>query len=491
MMDNGTWEEVVAPKGANIVTSKWVFTIKTLATGIIERFKARLVARGFSQVYGEDYTETFAPSARMDTLRLFLAIAAIEDLKCSQYDINNAFTESNLKELIYMAPLPGLGVKKGRVLAMLRSLYGLKQAARDWNLLLKAELLKWGFIQSLADPCLYTHKDKSIKLLVYVDDIAAAAKTKGELSWFYKQLSRRFKAKDLGEIHKILGARVVRERKNRTIYVDQEDYLQAALQELGFANPSFKGKTHPSADDDDYSPTTDKDTRIDTTNYQRKIGKLMYAMTFTGPDIAFALGKLSQHMSGPCERHGKALKKLMRYLSSTVKQKLRFGPGGAYKHLVVYSDADWAGDKTDRKSVSGHVVMFYGGPLAWGSKKQKSVATSSCESEYMAIAMCGKQGQWFGQVFRDLGMEKHIGKNSNTVHMLGDNQGSLALVKSPHLHERSKHIDISYHYIRDLEERGKLDITYIPTDRMVADGMTKPLQKPGFTRFRKLLGVVD
>ena len=491
LMENGTWEEVVAPKGVNIVTSKWVFTIKTLAAGIIDRFKARLVARGFSQVQGEDYNETFAPTARMDTLRMFLAMVAVEDLECSQYDIKNAFTESHLKEKIYMAPPPGLGVKKGRVLAILRSLYGLKQAARDWNLLLKSELIKWGFKQSLADPCLFIHKNKSVKLLVYVDDIVAAAKTKKELDWFYKTLSKRFKAKDLGEIHKILGVRVARDRKNKSIYLDQQEYLETVLKECGFATPSVKSKCHPSADYAEYSPTTDDDIRIDTTKYQSVIGKLMYAMILTRPDIAFALGKLSQHMSGPCERHGRALKKLMRYLISTVTQKLRYGPGGAYKHFVVYSDADWAGDKTDRKSVSGHVVMFYGGPIAWGSKKQKSVATSSCESEYMAIAMCGKQGQWIAQVFRDLSMGKYIGENPNTVHMLGDNQGSLALVKNPHLHERSKHIDICYHYIRDLSERSKLDITYIPTEKMAADGMTKPLQKPGFLRFKGLLGLVD
>jgi hypothetical protein len=158
---------------------------------------------------------------------------------------------------------------------------------------------------------------------------------------------------------------------------------------------------------------------------------------------------------------------------------------------LLYSDADWASDKTDRKSVSGFVVMFYGGPISWGSKKQRSVATSSCESEYMALAMCTKQGQWIAQIFRDLELGKYIGKNPDTVQMLGDNQGSLALVKNPHLHERSKHIDISYHFIRDLHERRRLDIAYIPTKDMTADGMTKPLQRAGFVRFRELLGVIS
>jgi hypothetical protein len=491
LMDNGTWEQVVPPKDANIISCKWVFDIKKLTSGAIERFKARLVARGFSQVMGVDYHDTFAPTVRMETLRLFFAMVARKNLECSHFDIKNAFTESHLKEKILMDPPPGLKVKKGMVLKVLRSLYGLKQAARDWNQLIKKELLSWGFVQSLADPCMFTHKENSLVLLVYVDDIAAAAKTQGEIDWFWAQLSKRFKAKPLGEISKILGVRVVRDRANRTIYLDQQQYLRSILDKFGFHEPPHTSKCHPSANYEDYSPSTDDDTRIDPSQYQQIVGSLMFAMILTRPDIAFSLGKLSQHMSDPCERHGKALKKLMRYLNFTTSQKLRFGPSGAHRGFVVYSDADWAGDKIDRKSVSGFVIMFYGGPISWGSKKQKSVATSSCESEYMALAMCAKQGQWIAQIFRDLGLAEYIGKNLTTVQMLGDNQGSIALVENPHLHERSKHIDIAYHFIRDLAEQRKLQIDYIPTQDMVADGMTKPLQKPGFMRFKELLGVVE
>jgi hypothetical protein len=134
--------------------------------------------------------------------------------------------------------------------------------------------------------------------------------------------------------------------------------------------------------------------------------------------------------------------------------------------------------------------MFYGGPISWSSKKQRSVATSSCESEYMALSTCCKQGQWIAQVFRDLGFPKYIGKDTNKVQMLGDNQGAIALTKNPHLHERSKHIDVCYHFVRDLAEQGKLDVAYVPTADMVADGMTKPLQRVAFERFKNQLGVI-
>jgi hypothetical protein len=178
---NGTWKEVIPPKGANQVSTKWVYTIKTKVDGTIERFKARLVARGFSQVYGQDYTDTFALTVRMDTLRLFLAMVAREDLDCSHFDIKNAFTESHLAEEIYLSPPNGMEIKKGYVLQALKSLYGLKQAARDWNLLCKKNLLKWGFKQSLADPCLFIHQEREIQLLIYVDDILAAAKNQEQI----------------------------------------------------------------------------------------------------------------------------------------------------------------------------------------------------------------------------------------------------------------------------------------------------------------------
>ncbi|KAI0993191.1 hypothetical protein K3495_g14993, partial [Podosphaera aphanis] len=378
LVSNGTWEEHILPDGANTVSTKWVFTIKLKKDGSIERYKARLVARGFSQQYGVDYTETFAPTVRMDTLRLFLAMVARYDLECHHYDIKNAFTESILQEEIYLKPPEGVKVSKGKVLRALRSLYGLKQAGRDWNLLLKSFLVSIGFIQSLADPCLYVHHKRNIWMLVYVDDIAAAANDKGNLDWFFKALSQRFNAKNLGEIEKILGVRITRDRKNRTIYLDQEQYLSAALDQFGITQAKHTSKKIPAADYENLRPANELDERINVTEYQRGIGKLMYAMVLTRPDIAFVVGRLSQFMKDPAVHHGIALKSLMRYLRSTVKQRLRFGPGGAYsQQFAVYTDADWATDKMDRKSISGGVCMFYGGPISWSSKKQNSVATSS------------------------------------------------------------------------------------------------------------------
>lgn len=501
LVQNGTWEEFILPKGSNLVSTKWVFTIKT-KNSRVERFKARLVARGFSQVLGKDYNETFAPTVRMDTLRLFLAIVAKEDLECSHFDIKNAFTESHLKEEIYLAPPQGVTVRKGHVLHALRSLYGLKQAGRDWSLLLKEELIRMGFVQSLADPCLYICQERKLYLLVYVDDILAASSSQEQIDWFSTQLSARFKTKNLREISKILGIRVIRDRKRRTLTLDQEEYLDAALTKFGITHAQYVSKKIPAADYHHLRPATGDDEMIDTTEYQQAIGSMIHPMVYTRPDIAFVLGRLSQYMAKPAKHHGLALKNLMRYLRSTIKQKICYGPGGVQSDIAkeyglptetakVYTDADWASDRHDRKSISGGVVMFYGGPISWSSKKQNSVATSSAESEYISMAMFVKQGRWVAQVLKDLGKPEYISTEGDTVQVLGDNQGALALTKNPHLHERSKHIDICYHFIRDLTEKGKVTSKYINTTDMVADGMTKPLGRVAFERFKHMLGLVD
>ena len=201
----------------------------------------------------------------------------------------------------------------------------------------------------------------------------------------------------------------------------------------------------------------------------------MHCMVYTRPDIAFVVGRLAQFMTKPTERHGHALKQLFRYLRQTYTRKVRYGPGGAWVDTFgVYWDSDWASDVSDRKSISGGVIMFYGGPISYASKKQKSVSTSSAEAEYISLAMFIKQGRWMAQVLKDLGMKHCISEDGNAVSVLGDNQGAIALTKIPHLHERSKHIDICYHFVRDLYDKGDIAPIYVHTSEMVADGLTKP-----------------
>ena len=300
---NGTWKEEIPPKGVNLVSTKWVFTVKVKADGSLDRFKARLVARGFSQIYGIDYFETFAPTVRIDTLRTFLAIAAKKDWNLVHMDIKNAFTESQLKEQLYLAPPKGVAVKDGYALRLLRSLYGLKQSARNWNTLCRDHLIKIGFKQSLADPCLFIHQERQIRLLVYVDDILCATEKDKDSHWVLEKLSERFTTKSLGEVSKLLGIRITRDRKTREIYLDQENYLTEVLNKFGISSAKYRKRGVPMRDYESLRPAEPEDDRHDAKEYQQAIGGLMYAMVHTRPDIAFALGKLSQHMKDPTKKH--------------------------------------------------------------------------------------------------------------------------------------------------------------------------------------------
>jgi hypothetical protein len=242
---------------------------------------------------------------------------------------------------------------------------------------------------------------------------------------------------------------------------------------------------------DSIRPAEDSDTRVNIKEYQKTIGSLMYAMTNTRPDIAFALGKLSQYMSDPAEHHNHGLKALLRYLRSTISLGLQYGNTTGLQtdsKLTMYTDADWASEK-GRKSTSGNVGIVNAGPATWNSKKQRNVTTSSCEAEYVAMSSAAKQGQWLSNILRDIGYGCRVGTNQYCFRMKADNQGAIALAQNPHLHERSKHIDICYHYTRDLVKEGKVRIDYVPTKDMAADGFTRPLTGAAFTRFVSMIGM--
>ncbi len=470
---NNTWEPVVPPRGANLVTSKWVFDVKRKISGAIEKFKARLVARGFSQKYGVDFQETFAPTVRHDTLRVFMAVVCEQDLEMHQIDVNNAFTESSLLEDIYMVPPPGVDIPPNMVLKVLRSLYGLKQAARDWNKLCVAKLEQIGFIQSQVDPCLLLHRQRNIMILTHVDDIPIAAPRLSDVQWFKTEFGKVFRIKDLGEPEKILGMRITRDRRQGTLKLDQGHYIQTNLAKMNMTSDKATPTLSPMDSYEDLKPTSKLDKRCDKQEYQSYNGTWMWPMTMTRPDLAFPLGRTSSYVADPSKQHMKALKKLTRYLRSFPDLGLMFRKGGG--PLQGYSDSDYAMDKADRVSILGHVWFLCGSPVSWMSRKQKSVATSTMEAEYMAMCSAAKQSQFLAAVLREMRCPELIGDcpfqptvktNRSTVDrlrpvkLMGDNQAALTLVKDAHIHERSKHIDVAYNYVRDLWWQKKIAVEY-------------------------------
>lgn len=499
---NNTYIAEVPPKGANVVTCRWVFAIKYQQDGTVEKFKARLVARGFSQIHGIDYDETFAPTVRMDTMRAVLALIAIEDLETGQIDVNNAFTEASLSHLIYMEPPPGMDVKQGEYLRLLQSLYGLKQAAHDWYFTCNGEMTKLGFISSESDPCMYINKERKLIVLVYVDDISIAARSQAEVAWFKTQFAKVFKIKDLGEMTKILGIEIERDRPNKTIRLSQTGYIKKVLKGLDMEQDTHHTTDIPLNGYDNISPAAPNEERVDRIDYSRVNGQLMHTMVYTRPDIAFTLCKLSQFMGDPTVRHAQGMKHLLRYLRSHPSLCITYcGKNNGPLQVVGYSDADYAADKSDRKCTMGQVFMLAGGPISWASRKQRSVSTSTTEAEYMALSECSRQSIWLANLFTELGYPGIIGPVSKTMNintkenpevtmeLKGDNNGAIALVKNRQVSERSKHIDVAYHYIRELQQKRRVNVSYVPTNEMVADGLTKPLAKQKFQQFIEMMGM--
>ena len=501
---NGTWEEVILLKNANIITSKWVFKSKLHINDTLNKLKARVVARDFSQMHSIDYENIFASTVKFNTLHIFLALVALENLKCHQMDVNNAFTESFLKKTIYMTSPSDVEVASDCALHIMWSLYELKQAARDWHEWCVVKLVKIRFHQSNADLCLLLHSQKDIMLLLYVDDIVVVFTATSAVTWFKKFLAAVFKVKNLRETQKILGIWIICNHKRQTLCMDQTHYVKKILQDLHMGTDKHKCTEISLNEYDALHSAGPNDQRIDQRQYQQAIESLMYAVIHTHPDIFFALDWLSQYFNDSAEHHGHALKKLLQYICSTTDLEIMYGSSGS-QNLIRYSDSDYTSDKQNQKSVLDHVYILEGEPTSWTSQKQKSVITSTTEAEYMTMFMCAKTEVWLTQIFRDMGLSKYLDSNpycvsiqENETHkkilslqLRGDNQAVLTLIKNVHVHERSKHIDVAYHHIQDLHQRNQIKVDYVSSQDMVADGLTKSLSRQNFKNFVNQLGLAS
>jgi hypothetical protein len=238
-------------------------------------------------------------------------------------------------------------------------------------------------------------------------------------------------------------------------------------------------------------PVTDRNTLIsssanelqaDQALYQSLIGTLMWVAKGTRPDISYAVGQLSQHCSQPTVRHWNAGLRVLRYLKGTLDYRLQYGPAvDTPTGLQGYCDADYAGDSTDRHSTTGYLYLLYGGLVSWSTQKQRCTALSTTESEYIALAECSKQGQWLRGLLRELQRSQYLPEGL-AVPIYSDNQACIAVAKDPVAHSRTKHIDVRYHYIRELISFGKTTVQYCPTEDMLADVLTKPLPITAFKR---------
>jgi hypothetical protein len=487
LVDNDTWDVVPRPRNRKVLKSRWVFKRKRDAQNKVKRYKARGVGKGFTQVHGLDFDETYASVVKSPSYRLFFALQAKLGMKCRQIDIQTAFLNGDLEHEVYMEPLDGFPVGPGNVLRLKRSIYGLKQSPRQWYHKLREYLESIGWRVSDFDQSVYIGPDFTF-MTVYVDDIRIYAMRDEQIEAIVQQMAERFQIKDLGEGDFYLGMHVHKNDKEE-IHVHQTAYIKERLRKYGFED--LRPADTPM--DSNNKPRKYEGEPMSTQfqrHYQSVMGSLNYASIVSRPDISTAVGILCRFNHNPNEEHLAAAKRVWAYLKGHPSDGLtykRHVKGEELNDLYIMSDADWAGCPDTRKSTSGYVVMFAGAPVSWISKKQECNALSSCEAEYIAGSIAAQEAMWFKNMINDL----HIpGLKIDQIPFYVDNQSAIAVAKNPEHHNRMKHIENRMHFLRDCVQNGNISIRWVPSKDNLADFLTKPLPKDQHHRLRSMAGIL-
>lgn len=481
---NQTWELTTLPEGFKAIGVKWVYKTKLNEDGKVEKYKARLVVKGYAQSYGVDYTEVFAPVARLYTIRTILALAAQSNWEVFQLDVKSAFLHGELEEDVYVKQPEGY-IKKGeeeKVYKLKKALYGLKQAPRAWYSRIEAYFMREQFERCPSEHTLFT-KSNGGKLLIvslYVDDLIFTGNDREMCDEFKNSMMLEFEMTYLGLVKHFLGVEV--KQCSEGIFICQRRYAREVLARFGMdesnavKNPIVPG-TKLQKDEGD--------AKVDETVFKQVVGSLMY-LTVTRPDLMYGVCLISRFMSAPRESHWLAAKRILRYIKGTTELGVFYKRGEGNARLLAYTDSDYVGDLDDRRSTSGFVFMMASGAISWASKKQPVVALSTTEAEYIAAASCACQSVWLSRILEAIGCE---GKSETVI--MCDNSSTIQLSKHPMFHGTSKHIEVRFHYLRDLVSGGMVRLSYFSTEDQIADIFTKPLKLVQFEKLRGMLGVVD
>jgi transposase InsO family protein len=491
--DNNVWELVNMPtdKNVNIMGCRWIYKVKETSEGEIERLKARLVGQGFTQVFGKDYNETWAPVPRYKSVRIIIAIACIKGYELKQLDIETAFLYADVKEDIYMRQPKGY--EKGganMVCKLKKALYGIKQAPHEWNNEINTFMVDvLQFTRCKSDTCVYVKRCKSGNIMIisiFVDDIIIAHHTSDSDEWLsYKQLIvSKYKIRDLGNLEWILGMKVRRNRSARTLTIDHERYIKNML--INFGMEECNTAPTPESSERLTAFASSRDT--DLTEYQTYVGALQYTASALRVDIAHAVNMLSRYLQAPKEEHLTAAKRVLRYLKGTATLGLNYSSSSSSSNdssnnggviTSAYCDADWAGDHADRKSQTGLLVKVGGNTVIWASRKQTTTSLSTCEAEYIAISSVVQEVIWTNSLLKELSFAQ---TNPTQIHC--DNTAAIHLSNNDTSHSQTKHIDIRHHYIRDEVKNKNIIITYLESAKQQADIFTKGLSQQVFIPLR-------
>jgi len=480
----GTWRLVEPPKGVKPIPNKWVFAKKKDNQGNITKYKARLVAKGCSQRPGRDYEETHSPVVRLETLRALLAIAPGNKLFIQQMDVKGAYLNGTLKETVYMRQPEGFEDGTGRVCLLIKPLYGLKQAGRAWNFELDMKLKKHGFTRLRTDSCVYIKRNgEEISIIaVWVDDLLIFATTQTIMDTTKNAIKSEWETTDMGEPSKIVGLEFCFAKESITI--SQKLYIEELLKDHGMAQANPVGMPL----DPHYviGPNPEGSAGTRSNPYAVLLGELQYLANATRPDIAFAVNRMASYTANPSPQHMGTLKRILRYLAGTRDLGITYsGTSHSDDNNLFYGYADAAyGNADDCKSTSGYVFIAGNGAITWKSKKQTTIALSSTEAEYIALSEAAREAMWLKQLYNELGFTQR-----SPILIKGDNDGSIAMTKNPQFHKRSKHIEIRWHWIRDLVQNNDIIVESCRDPEQTADVLTKALSKPKQLRHTSGMGL--
>ncbi|GJY92931.1 retrovirus-related pol polyprotein from transposon TNT 1-94 [Tanacetum coccineum] len=460
------WELVPPPDKAFVISLKWIYKVKLDELGGILKNKARLVARGYRQEEGIDFEESFAPVARLEAIRIFLAFAAHMNMVIYQMDVKTAFLNGNLREEVYVSQPDGFvdPDKPNHVYKLKKALYGLKQAPRAWYDMLSSFLISNDFSKGSVDPTLFIRREGNELILVqiYVDDIIFAASTPELCDLFAKIMCSKFKMSMMGKISFFLGLQI--SQSPRGIFINQSKYALESLKKYGYesCDPVDTPMVEKSKLDEDKEGKA-----VDPSHYRGMIGTLLY-LTASRPDLQFAICMCARYQARPTEKHLNAVKRIFRYLKGTVHRGLWYPKDSSFA-LTAFADADHAGCQDTRRSTSGSIQLLGDRLVSWSSKRQKSAAISSTEAEYIALSGCCAQVLWMRSQLTDYGF------GFNKIPMYCDNKSAIALCCNNVQHSRSKHIDIRFHFIKEHVENGVIELYFVNTEYQLADIFTKAL----------------
>ncbi len=488
LRQQSVYEVVDRPTDEPVLGTRWTFRIKELANGLIEKFKARFVAKGFLQQYLVNYFETYAPVARIETVRTIIAMARHLGWKIRQLDVNTAFLYGVLKETVYVEPPQGSGCPPGKVWKLLKALYGLKQAPKEWYTQLNSFMKKNGFTRLHSDQCVYvSHSQEgqvNAMVAIYVDDILVVAHNDALENKLVNMFKSRYNITDLGPLNWYVGMRV--DQSDEATTISQELYTETVLErfKMSTCKSSPVPMFHPAPSVDDCPTNKEEAKAVQHHPYREAIGCLMYLSVCSRPDITTAVNKLAKYVSNPGLKHWQGILQVLRYLRGTTNYGLKYTNEGK-PELTSFVDSSWANEDTKRHSTTGYLFKLGTSTVSWASYGQKSIARSSTEAEYMALSDASREAIWMARLVQECGIPQP------PVVLFEDNGGCISLASSGgKYHKRTKHIDVRYHFVRQHIENGTQRVKYCKTEDMLADLLTKPLGRVRFARLRSLIGVI-